>query len=290
MTHLIGYSFAPGGLATNGLLQSAGPTVSWSSAFGSFDYKAAVRAACRKWADVCDVEFCEVTDPGVSINAGTVGMQRMFLGPIDGASGLNVVANATPPGGLPFSGNILYDSDATDINFLATGYMLSVTVHEMGHAVFGMLHNTTDSVMNGIGNDTPTAYDRQLATATHGAAKSLSAKVGSGSLIGQIYSAYKGAYDITVSNDDLFYWYRQIATNTNTFATLCTAMAGSYAPSRVWLQSLYTRVLGRSGSSAEIDAWIATGKNCGQILKDFAESVEAANRRASLFASGLWFS
>lgn len=290
MTHLIGYSYAPGGLDTNGLLMSVGPTVSWS-VFGSFDYKGSVRQACRNWADVCDLEFCEVSDPGTSINAGVVGQQRMFLGPIDGSSGQNTVANATFPGTLPFSGNILYDSDSGDINFLSSSYMLSVTVHEMGHSAMAMQHNTfAGSVMNGIGTATPSSYDSSVAAAKYGAAKTFAQKAGVHSLIGEIYSAYMGTYNQAPDNNGLFFWYRQIASQSQSFLTLCNALVGSGSSSSAFVSNLYQRVLGRTGSQAEIDAWLATGKSKAETLDGFARSVEAGNYRANQFSSGLWFS
>lgn len=169
--------------------------------------------------------------------------------------------------------------------------MISVTVHEMGHSVMHMLHNNyTGSVMNGIGTATPSAYDASVAVQKYGAAQTYSQKVGPGSLIGEIYSAYRGTYDQDPDNDGLFYWYRQVATSASSFLTFCNALIGSESSDATFVGNLYQRVLGRTGTQQEIDAWLATGKNKAETLDGFARSPEAGLYRGNLFSSGLWFS
>jgi hypothetical protein len=56
------------------------------------------------------------------------------------------------------------------------------------------------------------------------------------------------------------------------------SLSSDGAAGTVFLQALYANVLGRTGSAAEINAWLATGETTAQVLVGFSDSAEFQER------------
>lgn len=275
---------------------------SFTSVYGSgFNPDAKIRAALKKWGDVCGIVFARVGDPGTAFATGTWPLLRIFCATIDGnVGGLNVQGKAWYPGSSAKAYNVVIEDDPTDALGLkmsaGSGYTYfdSLMVHELGHALMSMGHNTNPgSVMNGIGTYTPNSNDQWVAQYHYGTPNTTPQKVGQDMPLGVIYSLYRGAYNQNPDLEGLTFWVNAIASGTQSLLAVSNAVVGNLSSltNDHFINNVYSRVLNRVPTSAENLYWQGqiTATSRAAVLLAIANSAEAATRRQSLFPTNLWF-
>lgn len=297
-------SYAPGGLANPaGWFHNTNPTVAWSVP-AILNYKNQFKTQFDKWAAVCGVLGFEMSDPNTDVASSEVPIMRLYMGQIDGASGANIAAESAHRTNDPVGSDIMYDV----ANFAGGDPNLmfaNVSLHELGHALFGMVHNTEPgSVMNnGAPNSTLTVNDKARAVAYAGPVKTKAQELGIGGVLGRIYSAYQAIKNANPDNSGLHYWSRELtwaqvagttqyATRWQQFTDDLVLQASGWS-NATFVTNMYVRILGRSPTPTEqanAVALLVGGTTRGNYLRTVVDSAEAATRRNGLWTgSKFWF-
>ncbi len=112
-------------------------------------WDAEIRRAFDAWAQVADLTFVEVTDPGLTFGADSPDI-RIGAHPVDGPGTTLAYAFIPPDIGSGIAGDIFFDTqDQWDIGFGGAGVdIFQVAAHEIGHAL-GLAHtDVPNSLMN----------------------------------------------------------------------------------------------------------------------------------------------
>lgn len=308
---LVPYSTCAGGIVLNGdpISTTTGTSLDWETTWAAakqgLNYPSVdlqMTVGFSMWENACNIKFIKVPDSGAAFPASpaveTGPVVRFVIASMPADVVIAATTVATP--GTTFGCISCYNSDVypgstqTYLELDLSGEsMPTLFAHEMGHGVMGRVDNSdTTSIMCSTAAQIPVnslnAADISNAVASYGATTTLAQKVGAGLPLGEIYSAYWGANNANPDNAGLVFWYGGIVAGGTTLSALTDALVGTATTDATFTGNCYSRMLGRSATSAEITYWSTSTKSA--VLWGVAVSSEAGTYRTSHLSGGLWFS